>query len=192
MRTTARPWVWRSAVGGVVAATLGLRRAERPGRAGAAVCHLAGLRRVAGLDAVLGPPPDRRLERRTAATGLVAAGARAQRPVLVRAADRRRRDVRRREGQRGRGARGVHRASCAGREPLPDTPTNRGFNYWESADRSDRRLIFAVDSFLQQIDARTGEFIRSFGTRRPGRPAGRAAARRRTCRAARRARSSRT
>ena len=43
---------------------------------------------------------------------------------------------------------------------LPDTPTNRGFNYWESADRSDRRLIFAVDSFLQQIDARTGEFIR--------------------------------
>ena len=47
---------------------------------------------------------------------------------------------------------------------LPDTPTNRGFNYWESADRSDRRLIFAVDSFLQQIDARTGEFVRSFGT----------------------------
>jgi quinoprotein glucose dehydrogenase len=49
--------------------------------------------------------------------------------------------------------------------PLPDTPTNRGFNYWESADRSDRRLIFAVDSFLQEIDARTGEFIASFGTR---------------------------
>jgi quinoprotein glucose dehydrogenase len=48
---------------------------------------------------------------------------------------------------------------------LPDTPTNRGFNYWESADRSDRRLIFAVDSFLQQIDARTGELIASFGTK---------------------------
>jgi quinoprotein glucose dehydrogenase len=47
--------------------------------------------------------------------------------------------------------------------PLEDTPTNRGFNYWESPDRSDRRLIFAVNSFLRQIDARTGEFITSFG-----------------------------
>jgi quinoprotein glucose dehydrogenase len=48
-------------------------------------------------------------------------------------------------------------------QPLDDTPTNRGFNYWESADRSDRRLIFAVNSFLRQIDARTGELITSFG-----------------------------
>lgn len=47
--------------------------------------------------------------------------------------------------------------------PLEDTPTNRGFNYWESEDRSDRRLIFAVNSFLQELDARSGEFIRSFG-----------------------------
>ncbi len=46
---------------------------------------------------------------------------------------------------------------------LPATPTNRGFNYWESKDRSDRRLIFAVDSKLRQIDARTGEFVTSFG-----------------------------
>jgi quinoprotein glucose dehydrogenase len=41
--------------------------------------------------------------------------------------------------------------------------TNRGINYWESADRSDRRLIFAADNFLQQIDARTGQSILSFG-----------------------------
>ena len=47
---------------------------------------------------------------------------------------------------------------------LPATPTNRGFNYWESKDRSDRRLIFAVDSMLRQIDARTGELVTSFGS----------------------------
>jgi quinoprotein glucose dehydrogenase len=47
--------------------------------------------------------------------------------------------------------------------PVEDTPTNRGFNYWESADRADRRLIFAANSYLREIDARTGEFIQSFG-----------------------------
>ena len=41
--------------------------------------------------------------------------------------------------------------------------TNRGINYWESADRSDRRLLFAVDNFLEEIDARTGQVITDFG-----------------------------
>jgi len=41
--------------------------------------------------------------------------------------------------------------------------TSRGFNYWESKDGSDRRLIFAMDSLLQEIDARTGKSIMSFG-----------------------------
>ncbi len=41
--------------------------------------------------------------------------------------------------------------------------TNRGINYWESADRSDRRLIFAADNFLQELDARTGQSISDFG-----------------------------
>jgi quinoprotein glucose dehydrogenase len=41
--------------------------------------------------------------------------------------------------------------------------TNRGINYWESADRSDRRLIFAGDNFLQELDARTGQSITDFG-----------------------------
>src|SRR5678815_3024247 len=31
------------------------------------------------------------------------------------------------------------------------TPTNRGFNYWESQDRSDRRIIFASASYLQEV-----------------------------------------
>ena len=42
-------------------------------------------------------------------------------------------------------------------------PTNRGFNYWESKDRSDRRIIFASRSYLQQLDARTGKPITTFG-----------------------------
>jgi quinoprotein glucose dehydrogenase len=41
--------------------------------------------------------------------------------------------------------------------------TNRGINYWESKDRSDRRLLFASNHFLRAIDARTGKAIPSFG-----------------------------
>ena len=47
----------------------------------------------------------------------------------------------------------------------PDTKviTNRGINYWESRDRSDRRLLYASNHFLRAIDARTGKRIASFG-----------------------------
>ncbi len=49
-------------------------------------------------------------------------------------------------------------------DPAPDTKiiTNRGINYWESKDRSDRRLLFAANHMLQAIDARTGKhnFVR--------------------------------
>ena len=31
--------------------------------------------------------------------------------------------------------------------------TARGMNYWESADGRDQRLIFAMNSLLQQLDA---------------------------------------
>jgi quinoprotein glucose dehydrogenase len=41
--------------------------------------------------------------------------------------------------------------------------TARGINYWESADGSDRRLLFAMQDYLQAIDARTGEIITTFG-----------------------------
>src|SRR3954471_21364245 len=40
----------------------------------------------------------------------------------------------------------------------------RGINYWESSDRSDRRLLFQQNSYLQAIDARTGHSILTFGT----------------------------
>ena len=43
------------------------------------------------------------------------------------------------------------------------SPGNRGINYWESADRSDRRLIFGAGGSLRAIDARTGAPIRTFG-----------------------------
>jgi quinoprotein glucose dehydrogenase len=42
--------------------------------------------------------------------------------------------------------------------------THRGINYWESRDRSDRRLLFAANHMLRAIDARTGKPIASFGT----------------------------
>ena len=40
---------------------------------------------------------------------------------------------------------------------------SRGINYWESKDRKDRRLIFAINSYLQEINAATGLTITSFG-----------------------------
>lgn len=39
----------------------------------------------------------------------------------------------------------------------------RGLNYWESPERSDRRLLITVNDYLQSIDARTGQSILSFG-----------------------------
>ena len=41
--------------------------------------------------------------------------------------------------------------------------TNRGINYWESRDRTERRLFFCADHSLRAIDARTGKPIRTFG-----------------------------
>src|SRR5688500_2029906 len=42
--------------------------------------------------------------------------------------------------------------------------TSRGMNYWESADGRDQRLIFATNSLLQQLDAKTGKPAMSVGT----------------------------
>jgi quinoprotein glucose dehydrogenase len=40
----------------------------------------------------------------------------------------------------------------------------RGIAYWENADRSDRRLLYQRNNFLEALDARTGLPILSFGT----------------------------
>src|SRR5678815_5809160 len=42
--------------------------------------------------------------------------------------------------------------------------TSRGMNYWESTDGLDQRLIFAMNSLLQELDAKTGKSIMTFGT----------------------------
>ncbi len=42
-------------------------------------------------------------------------------------------------------------------------PADRGINYWESKDRSDRRLIFTVNNDLQEVNAKTGVTINTFG-----------------------------
>ena len=41
--------------------------------------------------------------------------------------------------------------------------TTRGINYWESNDGSGRRLIFCFSDYLQELDARTGKPITTFG-----------------------------
>lgn len=42
--------------------------------------------------------------------------------------------------------------------------TSRGLTYWESRDGRDQRLIFSMNSLLQELDARTGKSIMTFGT----------------------------
>jgi len=41
--------------------------------------------------------------------------------------------------------------------------TSRGMNYWESTDGRDQRLIFAMNTLLQELDAKTGKSIMTFG-----------------------------
>jgi quinoprotein glucose dehydrogenase len=41
--------------------------------------------------------------------------------------------------------------------------TSRGINYWRSPDGKNRRLIFAINGYMQAIDAKSGESIRTFG-----------------------------
>ena len=40
--------------------------------------------------------------------------------------------------------------------------STRGINYWQSADGSDRRLVFVNDGLLRAVDARTGKYIPNF------------------------------
>ena len=42
-------------------------------------------------------------------------------------------------------------------------PTDRGISYWRSKDGSASRLIFAVGPYLQEINAKTGVTINTFG-----------------------------
>ena len=46
---------------------------------------------------------------------------------------------------------------------LPRNISHRGLSYWESKDRSDRRILYSTDNMLRAIDARTGKTIETFG-----------------------------
>jgi quinoprotein glucose dehydrogenase len=41
--------------------------------------------------------------------------------------------------------------------------SGRGLNYWRSADGSEERLMMLQDGYVRAMDARTGQFIASFG-----------------------------
>ena len=59
-------------------------------------------------------------------------------------------------------ATGKPRWTCAIAAKTP-LITNRGLSYWQNAAATDRRLLFAADNLLQEIDATTGRRIRDFG-----------------------------
>ncbi|HYD23518.1 MAG TPA: PQQ-binding-like beta-propeller repeat protein [Croceibacterium sp.] len=56
---------------------------------------------------------------------------------------------------------------ATGREIWKSTNTGRlsgrGLNYWRSADGSDERLMMLNDGYVRAMDAKTGQFIDSFG-----------------------------
>jgi quinoprotein glucose dehydrogenase len=58
----------------------------------------------------------------------------------------------------------VHAFTNAGAVPsrFGGIAGQRGANYWESKDRTDRRLLISSGGFLQAIDARTGNLVDSF------------------------------
>ena len=45
--------------------------------------------------------------------------------------------------------------------------TSRGINYWRSADGKDRRLIFAINGYMQAIDAKSGKVAWSILAEKP-------------------------
>ena len=65
------------------------------------------------------------------------------------------------------GAKGVVVAldAATGKELWSSTEqaTERGITYWESADRTDRRLILTARNGIRELDAKTGRLITSFG-----------------------------
>ena len=47
--------------------------------------------------------------------------------------------------------------------PTEGTTTSRGYAYWESKDGKDQRIIFSANNLLQEVNAKTGATITSFG-----------------------------
>ncbi len=47
--------------------------------------------------------------------------------------------------------------------PTEGATTSRGYAYWSSKDGTDRRIIFSANNRLQEVNARTGAMITTFG-----------------------------
>jgi quinoprotein glucose dehydrogenase len=47
--------------------------------------------------------------------------------------------------------------------PTEGTTTDRGYAFWQSKDGSDQRIIFSANNLLQEVNAKTGATITSFG-----------------------------
>ena len=47
--------------------------------------------------------------------------------------------------------------------PTEGTTTDRGYAYWESKDGKDQRILFSANNLLQEVNAKTGATITSFG-----------------------------
>ncbi len=47
--------------------------------------------------------------------------------------------------------------------PTEGTTTSRGYSFWQSKDGKDQRIIFSANNMLQQVNAKTGATITSFG-----------------------------
>ena len=52
---------------------------------------------------------------------------------------------------------------AGGRGGVGGLSAYRGLNYWESKDRSDRRIFVQVNGYIQAIDAKTGNPVPTFG-----------------------------
>ena len=52
---------------------------------------------------------------------------------------------------------------AGGRGGVGGLSAYRGLNYWESKDRSDRRIFAQVNGYIQAIDAKTGKLVPTFG-----------------------------
>ena len=47
--------------------------------------------------------------------------------------------------------------------PTEGATTERGYDYWQSKDGKDQRIIFSANNLLQEVDAKSGATITSFG-----------------------------
>ncbi len=160
---------WRNVIAAAGLAAAGVVAVATTGRPIVGRQVVAGLRRRRGQLPLLRLAADRQVQRQPAPGGvdLSATAIRAAVPIVVRGVIY----------GRGRNGSLVAVDAKTGKElwvrENMNGMTSRGMNYWESADGRDQRLIFAMNSLLQELDAKTGRPIIVVRHQRRRRPAGR-------------------